>query len=243
MRTAAERYGDGPAARFQRDSEWVQWTYNELWDRVREFALGLISLGVDVGNRVCILANTRVEFTVADLAASSVGAVVVPVYPSNSADECQWVVGNSGATVIVCENAAQVAKIDSVRANLPDLQHVVIIDGEASGALTMAEVTARGADIDDAELARRAEAVGPDDACLIIYTSGTTGRPKGCRPDEQGVRRRSALRRRHGVDGSRGRDLPVPSAGPRVRPVDPSRLHRARCTDRLLGRRRHADRR
>ena len=98
MRTAAERYGDGPAARFQRDGEWVQWTYNELWDRVREFALGLIALGVDVGDRVCILANTRVEFTVADLAASSVGAVVVPVYPSNSADECQWVVGNSGAT-------------------------------------------------------------------------------------------------------------------------------------------------
>jgi long-chain acyl-CoA synthetase len=179
MRTAAGRYGDGPAARFQRDGEWIQWTYNELWDRVREFALGLIALGVDVGDRVCILANTRVEFTVADLAASSVGAVVVPVYPSNSADECQWVVGNSGATLIVCENAAQVAKIEAVRANLPDLQHVVIIDGEAPGTLSMADVVTRGAGIDDAELARRADAVGPDDACLIIYTSGTTGRPKG----------------------------------------------------------------
>ena len=243
MRTAAERYGDGPAARFQRDGEWVQWTYNELWDRVREFALGLISLGVDVGNRVCILANTRVEFTVADLAASSVGAVVVPVYPSNSADECQWVVGNSGATVIVCENAAQVAKIDSVRANLPDLQHVVIIDGEASGALTMVEVTARGADIDDAELARRADAVCPDDACLIIYTSGTTGRPKGVVLTNKGF----AVGRRCAVDmalmGHDDVDLPLPAAGPRVRPADPGRLHRARRADRLLGRRRHADRR
>ena len=157
MRTAADRYGDGPAARFQRDGEWIQWTYNELRDPVREFAHGLIALGVDVGDRVGILANTRVEFTVADLAASSVGAVVVPVYPSNSADECQWVVGNSGATLIVCENAAQVAKIESVRANLPDLQHVVIIDGEAPGTLSTADVVARGAGIDDAELARRAD--------------------------------------------------------------------------------------
>jgi long-chain acyl-CoA synthetase len=178
-RTAAERYGDAKAAMFLRDGEWVELSFNELWEQVRDLAFGLIGLGVDVGDRVCILANTRVEFTVADLAVSTLGAVVVPVYPSNSPDECAWVVGNSGAKVIVCEDAAQVAKIDKVRGELPELAHVLIIDGAADGAVSMAEIAARGAGGDDAELQRRAAAVGPDDACLIIYTSGTTGRPKG----------------------------------------------------------------
>jgi len=178
-RAAADRYGDAVAATYLRDGEWQQLTYSDLWQRVRDLALGLIELGVGVGDRVCILSNTRVEFTVADLAASSAGAIVVPVYPSNSADECEWVVGNSGARVIVCENAAQAAKIDEVRAGLPELRHVVLIDGDADGAVSMEDVAASGAGGDASELDRRAAAIGPDDACLIIYTSGTTGRPKG----------------------------------------------------------------
>ncbi len=178
-RTAADRYSDAVAATFLRDGEWQQLTYAQLWEQIRDLALGLIDLGVGVGDRVCILSNTRVEFTVADLAASSAGAIVVPVYPSNSADECEWVVGNSGARVIVCENAAQVAKIDEVRQGLPDLQHVLVIDGAADGAVSVDDIAARGAVGDAAELDRRAAAVGPDDACTIIYTSGTTGRPKG----------------------------------------------------------------
>ena len=178
-RNAAERFGEGIAARFLRDGQWVDLTYAGLWQQVRDVALGLVALGVEVGDRVSILANTRVEFTVVDLAASTTGAIVVPVYPSNSADECEWVVGDSGAKVIICEDAGQVAKIDEVRAGLPDLEHVIVIDGEAPGALSIAEVVARGAGVEAERLDERAEAVGPDDACLIIYTSGTTGRPKG----------------------------------------------------------------
>jgi long-chain acyl-CoA synthetase len=178
-RQAADRYGDGIAARFLRGGEWVDLTYAALWDQVRDLALGLVDLGVHVGDRVGVLANTRVEFTIADLAASAAGAIVVPVYPTNSAEECEWVVGNSGAKVIVCEDAGQVAKIAQVRAGLADLEHVVVIDGPADGAVTMAEVAVGGAHADPAELDRRADAIGPDDSCLIIYTSGTTGRPKG----------------------------------------------------------------
>jgi len=85
---AADRYGEATAARFLDDGAWRELTYNELWDRVRDLACGLVELGVGVGDRVAILANTRLEFTVADLAASTAGAVVVPVYPSNSPDEC-----------------------------------------------------------------------------------------------------------------------------------------------------------
>jgi long-chain acyl-CoA synthetase len=178
-RNSADRFGDEIAARFLRDGEWAELTYTELWQQVRDLALGLVALGVEVGDRVSILANTRVEFTVVDLAASTTGAIVVPVYPTNSADECEWVVGDSGAKVILCEDAAQVAKIDEVRGGLPDLEHVIVIDGAAPGALSIAEVVARGAEVEAERLDERADAVGPDDACLIIYTSGTTGRPKG----------------------------------------------------------------
>jgi len=180
-RTAAERHGSGIAGRYKRDGGWVEVTFDELWDRVQGLAKGLVALGIAAGDRVCILANTRLEFTVADLAVSTAGAIVVPVYPTNSADECEWVVGNSGATAIFCEDSSQVAKIDEVRSALPDLRHVIIIDGEAEGALTMDAVAEQGGGTDDDqdELDRRIAAAGPDDACLIIYTSGTTGRPKG----------------------------------------------------------------
>jgi long-chain acyl-CoA synthetase len=178
-RLAADRFGDATAARFQRDGEWEQLTYNELWDRVGNLALGLVELGVGVGDRVAILATTRLEFTVADLAASTAGAIVVPVYPTSSADECEWVVGNSGSKVIVCEDASQVAKLEAVRGNLSSLEHVVVMDGPVPGVPTIDDVTAGGRGADPAELGERARQVAADDACLIIYTSGTTGRPKG----------------------------------------------------------------
>ena len=178
-RTAAERHGDEIAARFKRDGEWAEMTYAELWDRARAIALGLIDLGVGTGDRVCILANTRVEFTLVDLAVSSIAAVVVPVYPTNSSDECEWVIGNSGASTIICEDASQVAKVTEVRGGLPALEHIVIIDGETPGTVTLESLAAAGHDGHQAELDRRIDAATPDDACLIIYTSGTTGRPKG----------------------------------------------------------------
>ncbi|CAN5766604.1 long-chain fatty acid--CoA ligase [soil metagenome] len=193
---AADRYGDRVAARYKRGDEWDEITYAELWERVRAVALGLVDLGVEIGDRVCILVNTRLEFTVVDLAAATAGAIVVPVYPTNSADECEWVVGNSGATLIFCENESQVAKIDEVRSQLPELRHVVVIDGHPEGTMTLDEVAARGSGGDASELDRRAAAVNPDDACLIIYTSGTTGRPKGVVLTNKGF----AFGRRSAVD-------------------------------------------
>ena len=193
---AADRYGTATAARFLDDGAWRELTYNELWDRVRDLACGLVELGVGVGDRVAILANTRLEFTVADLAASTAGAVVVPVYSSNSPDECEWVLGDSGAKVVICENAAQVAKIDVVRGGLPGLEHLVVIDATAAGAQTVDEVSTlgrrRGGDVLD----ERCRQVAADDACLIIYTSGTTGRPKGVVL----TNRAFAAARRTGVD-------------------------------------------
>ena len=193
---AADRYGDATAARFLRDGEWSQLTYNELWDRTRDLALGLVDLGVGVGDRVAILAGTRLEFTIADLAASTVGAIVVPVYPSNSPDECEWVVGDSGSKVIICENAGQLAKIELVRGNVPALEHVIVVDGGTAGVPTMDDIAGSGRNGDPAVLDERAQQVSAVDACLIIYTSGTTGRPKGVVLTNQGF----AAARRTGVE-------------------------------------------
>jgi long-chain acyl-CoA synthetase len=176
--SAAERFGSHTAARFKDGDEWRELTYGEMGEAVDEIARGLVDLGIDVGDRVCILAETRVEWTLASLGISAAGAVVVPVYPTNSPGECKWVAGNSGARAIFCENEGQRAKIEEVRDELPDLEHVIGID-DGGGELTLDELRARGRDRDRDELAGRQEQVNPDDAYTIVYTSGTTGAPKG----------------------------------------------------------------
>ena len=178
-RTAGTRFADETAAMFLRDGTWQTLTYADLWARVSDLARGLVDLGVGIGDRVAVLANTRVEFTIVNLAINTAGAIVVPVYPTNSADECEWVVGNSGAVAIVCENEVHVAKIRSVEGKLPDLRDIVTIDGSVDGTMSLDELAARGAGVDAGVLDERAAQVALTDPCLIIYTSGTTGRPKG----------------------------------------------------------------
>jgi long-chain acyl-CoA synthetase len=176
--SAAERFGSHTAARFKRDGEWSEMTYAEMGEAVDEIALGLVDLGIEVGDRVCVLAETRLEWTLASLGISAAGAVVVPVYPTNSPSECKWVAGNSGACAIVCENDGQRQKIEQVRDELPELEHVIGVD-EGGGELTLDELRARGRGRDRSELALRQEQVTPQDSYTIVYTSGTTGAPKG----------------------------------------------------------------
>ena len=117
---AAERHGAVEAQRYKRDGEWHSVSYEELGRTVSEIARGLIDLGIEPGDRVSLLCSTRPDWTTCDFAISSAGAVVVPIYPTNSPGECEWVAGNSESVAIVCEDASQVAKIVEVRGNLPD---------------------------------------------------------------------------------------------------------------------------
>src|SRR4051794_9140360 len=125
---AAERHGERPAARFQRDGEWREVSYVELDETVSEVARGLVALGLEAGDRVALLCTTRVEWTYADFGITTAGGVVVPVYPTNSPDECAWVAGDSEARFVICENAGQVAKIEAVRDTLPRLEAIVAIE-------------------------------------------------------------------------------------------------------------------
>ena len=155
-------------------------TYAELAIAAGEVARGLVDLGVEVGERVAILSSTRPEWTLADVGALFAGAVVVPIYFTNSPEECEYVLAHAGARVVVCEDAAQLAKVDSVAQRCPQLEHRVLLTGSAPGALTLAELRERGRGLDEALLDSRAAAVAADDVATIVYTSGTTGPPKGC---------------------------------------------------------------
>jgi len=179
---AVERYADKPAVRFKRDGEWQDISFAQVGEAVSEIARGLIDLGIAPGERVSILCNTRPEWTYADFAISSAGAVVVPIYPTNSPEECEWVAGNSESVAIVCEDASQVDKIVAVRDRLPHLKTIIAVDpaGDVADAISLEDVRERGRGVDEAELQSRTEAVRREDPFTFIYTSGTTGPPKGC---------------------------------------------------------------
>ena len=112
---AADRFADRVAVRSKAGETWQDRTFAEVSEIVDEIALGLIALGLEPGDRVSLLCNTRPEWTYASLAISRAGAIVVPVYPTNSPDECEWVVGNSDSRIVICEDEGQVAKIDPHR--------------------------------------------------------------------------------------------------------------------------------
>jgi long-chain acyl-CoA synthetase len=175
---AAEQFGEHVAARYKRNGEWRDLTFAQAAARIAELALGLIATGIAPGDRVAILANTRLEWALVSLATSAAGAVVVPVYPTNAASECEWVLGDSGTRLVICEDASQAAKIEQVRQELPALEYLFVID-PADGLPSLDELVARGAGQDRSELARRRDDVQVQDIYTIIYTSGTTGPPKG----------------------------------------------------------------
>src|SRR3954471_6385234 len=182
MALAARKHADRVAVRQKRDGAWQSLTYAEVGQIVREIALGLIELGIQPGERVSILCTTRPEWTYADFAISSAGAVVVPIYPTNSPEECEWVAGNSEAVAVICEDAGQVAKVAAVRDRLPSLRHLIIVDpsGDLGDAISLDALRERGRGGDEAVLEQRMSAVRPEDPFTFIYTSGTTGPPKGC---------------------------------------------------------------
>src|SRR5215216_3468518 len=166
---AAEHHGELTAVTYKDASgQWVSKTYREVGEIVRALALGLLELGIEKGDKVSILANTRPEWTYFDFAALSVGAVVVPIYQTNSPEECQYVLENSDAKAVIVEDDEQLEKIRMVRDRCPQLQHVIIMTGGAEGAVSGSEVAERGASHDAVGREERWSSVTPDDCCSFI---------------------------------------------------------------------------
>ncbi|ADB49817.1 AMP-dependent synthetase/ligase [Conexibacter woesei] len=183
---AVERYRDRTAVRVKRDGSWQDITFGEVGAIADEISLGFVDVRIEPGDRVAILCRTRPEWSYVDFAATQIGAVVVPIYPTNSPQECEFVLADSDAVAVVCENMEQVAKVAAVRERLPHLKRVIVIEpGDATpeqlgDAITLDVLRARGHNHDRAEIARRYSAIAPGDPYTFIYTSGTTGPPKGC---------------------------------------------------------------
>ncbi|MER6346748.1 AMP-dependent synthetase/ligase [Streptomyces sp. NPDC001595] len=154
---------------------WRDVTAAEFRDEVLALAKGLLARGVRFGDRVAIMSRTRYEWTLFDFALWSVGAQVVPVYPTSSAEQCYWMLYDAEVTAAIVEHEDHAMTIATVIDRLPRLKHLWQLDAGA-----VAELYDAGAHLDDEVVHRHRKAVTPETVATVIYTSGTTGRPKGC---------------------------------------------------------------
>ncbi len=183
--TVSKRAND-PAARYRDAHErWQTITWAEMDQARKALAVGLMSLDVQAKQRVNTLAATSEKWMIADLAIQSVGGHTVPIYQSNTASECEYIINNCEAVVVFAENQEQLAKLQSQKENLPNLRKVVIMDdsgGDSEWTVnwsTLMEIGRASVGAQAQALEARTAALTPDDVLTLIYTSGTTGRPKG----------------------------------------------------------------
>lgn len=151
---------------------WQSVTAREFDAEVRACAKGLVAAGINIGDRVAIMARTRYEWTILDFAIWFAGGCVVPIFETSSAEQVRWILSDSGAVAIVVETPVLSELVSPI---LPDFtKRVWTITDDVIHALTQA-----GLGVSDAEIDRRRNALVPDTLATLIYTSGTTGRPKG----------------------------------------------------------------
>jgi long-chain acyl-CoA synthetase len=183
-----ERYSDEPHPMLMHKvaGKYTNYSYKEIHDRVVSFAAGLLSLGLKPGDRVGIIGENRPEWVISDQAIALIGAVSVPIYPTMSARQTEFIFHDAGVRVAIVSNLFQLNKIEKVKPAVTSLEIVIIMtekEGvETPGALGFTVVQARGEEYlrqhpDVIELSRKT--VRPSDLLTIIYTSGTTGNPKG----------------------------------------------------------------
>ncbi|MER8104409.1 long-chain fatty acid--CoA ligase [Kitasatospora sp. NPDC094016] len=157
------------------DGGWQELTAVQFLAEVHAAAKGLIAAGIEPGDRVGVMSRTRYEWTLLDFAIWTAGAVTVPVYETSSAEQVEWILGDSGAVAVVTETDQHVKVVDEVRGRLTGLKHTWQIERGAIAALAEA-----GKDVPDGTVQERRSTATADSIATIVYTSGTTGRPKGC---------------------------------------------------------------
>jgi long-chain acyl-CoA synthetase len=167
--------------------EWVRVSWRELDALVRELAAGLVALGVEPEDRVAIASGTRYEWAVADLAIMLSGGATTTIYPTTMAEDVAYILADSGTVVAFAENADQVEKLRSIRAQIPAVRKVVVMDPVPDAdewTLTLEDLRVLGHEYlegDPGAVDARIDKIADDQLATIIYTSGTTGRPKGVR--------------------------------------------------------------
>ncbi len=167
----------------KKDGAWTPITSDAFLTAVEELSMGLRSLGLEQGDRVAILSENRPEWAYADLATLCAGAVDVPIYSTLTTPQVLYLLNDSGAKFVFVSHAAQLQKVQEIRAQAPMLRHVIRMeDPPAQGTYSLEELRVRGREglaTDRGAVKKRADTVEPHDLATIIYTSGTTGDPKG----------------------------------------------------------------
>lgn len=183
--TVAAR-ADKVAAQYKKGGAWRDVTWRELDDLSKQVAAGLVELGVEAKQHVAIISNTRLEWIIADLGVLASGAATVPIYQSNLAHECEYILNDSESVVAFAEDASQLKKLRDIRAQIPNIKKVIALSGDVDASsgweVSWADFLASGKAYLAAHgdvVAERAQNLKNDDILTIIYTSGTTGKPKG----------------------------------------------------------------
>jgi long-chain acyl-CoA synthetase len=184
------RVGHTPSAeafRYPADGEWTSLTWAETEGRVRAISSGLRALGLEAEQVCAILSSTRMEWVLADFGILCAGGATSTIYPSTTAEDCAFILSDSGSVFAFAESQEQVLKLQSRRGEMPALRHVFVFDGAGSPdgwVMTLAQLEERGRAWDASHAGAFEEialAIRGDALATLIYTSGTTGRPKGVR--------------------------------------------------------------
>lgn len=183
LKSRVEKYGDRVMMKRKQEGEWKEISWNEFYEKVRNLGLALISMGIRAGDRIAIFSANSPEWQMIDMASLSTGAADVPLYPTITAPQAEYILKDSGSRVAFVGSRDHMNRVLQGKGNLPDLMKVVTIDNAISDnpdVITFDEMLKLGEGCaDKGEFDRRLSAVLPDDLCSIVYTSGTTGPPKG----------------------------------------------------------------
>src|SRR6516165_10660477 len=190
--------GDTEAQRWLDGGQWRSLSYREVYDQVRDLALGLGAIGFRPGEFAVIWSGNRSEATIADYAVMHAGGVPVFIYTTVSAEQAAYIAGHCEATVAIVEREF-LPKLSSVREELPKLRQIILIDGEADNAIGWPQLLGLGhaeAERSPDLFERTWRRVSPDDLATLIYTSGTTGQPKAVMLTHRNIRyeQRAVLR-------------------------------------------------
>jgi len=179
----AEKYKNRVVRKYKKGDRWIDITWEGVQEQVENFAMGLMKLGIKRNDKVAILSENRNEWYISDMAIQSIGAIVVPVYPSNTADQIYYILKDADVVAIILSTRHQYRKVEQKKSELKDLRFIIMMDDDIPGD----EFVTRFGHIISygklsglkAELQKRLANISSNDVATIMYTSGTTGNSKG----------------------------------------------------------------
>ena len=185
FKTVASRSKRSDLLNYKRDGTWVAVSSDEMLTRIRRIAAGLHAIGVNHGDRVAILSESRLEWTLADAGCIFAGAVDVPIYPTLTPPQVKYILNDSGSCVLMLESRDKFMELSAVLPECRALKQIIFFEGEGvtpADGLTLAELEERGKRLQATQphlIDHLENQTTPGDLATIIYTSGTTGEPKG----------------------------------------------------------------